>query len=97
MRPIRERRKTGGAVAAACRSQGIAVVPLAVLTLGAWHEDAVSHIRKLGRAVARRSGAPDSVTISHLFQRLGASLQRSNAMMILSRQTSFPPLEIDGQ
>ena len=61
-----------GAVAEACRRQGIAFVPLAAESLGGWHEVAVA---ELGRLEAAR----------HLFGRLSVLLMRGNAALFSNR------------
>ena len=39
-----------------CRRQGIVFTPLALETLGGWHEVAEAELRKLGAALARQTG-----------------------------------------
>jgi hypothetical protein len=68
----------------------VVLVPLPVETLGAWHKEAVPHIRRIGQALAKQTGKNESEVVKHLFQRLGLLLQRGNAALILSRQPFFP-------
>ena len=60
----------------ACHRQGIEFVPIAVESLGAWHETAVAQIVKLGSALARQTGDEESTTVQRLFQQLSLSLMR---------------------
>ena len=46
-----------------CLQEGIVFVPLALESLGGWHEGAVMEVKKLGGALARHTGAEESVTI----------------------------------
>ena len=57
-----------------CRDQGIVFLPLAVESLGAWHKEAISQVKKLGSALARHTGEEESVAITHLFQKLSIDL-----------------------
>ena len=79
-----------------CAQVNVSFIPLAVETLGAWHPEAIHHLTRIARSLARQSAAPESVTMKHFFQKLAVTLQRANATMILSRQTFFPEREVDG-
>ena len=72
----------------ACHHQGIEFIPLAVESLGAWHETAVEEVKKLGSALARHTGEEESITIARLFQRLSVSLMRGNAALLNNRSPS---------
>ena len=50
-----------------CRRQGLAFIPLAAESLGAWHEVAVGERRKLGAALGRQPGQDQSEATSWLF------------------------------
>ena len=76
----------------ACHLQGIEFIPLAVESLGAWHETAVEEVKKLGSALARHTGEEESITIARLFQRLSVSLMRGNAALLNNRS----PSELNG-
>ena len=80
----------------AYETEGICFLPLPVETLGGWHEVAVDQIKKLGRALARNTGAEEDVAIRHLFQRLGILLAKGNAALFLNRVPTFPESEVDG-
>ena len=54
-------------------------VPLALESLGGWHEAAIRELKKLGSALARHSGAEESTVIRHLFQRLSILLVMGNS------------------
>ena len=88
------RRKMRSA-AAACRQVNVAFIPLAVQTFGSWHDEAATHLRRLAKALARRSGSPESTAIKHFFEKLAVLLQRGNAHFILGRQ-SVVPSALDG-
>ena len=72
----------------ACHLQGIEFIPLAVESLGAWHQSAVAEIKKLGSALSRHTGEEESSTIARLFQRLSVSLMRGNAALFNNRSPS---------
>jgi hypothetical protein len=80
-----------------CCSAGIVFLPLAIETLGGWNSDAITHIRKLGRQLARHSSTDEGTTIRHLFQRLSVFLQRGNATLRLGRRPQFAPPDLVGQ
>ena len=71
-----------------CHDQGIVFLPLAVESLGAWHKEAISEVKKLGSALARHTGEEESVTISHLFQKLSIDLMRGNSALFNNRNPS---------
>ena len=68
-----------------CNRQGIAFIPLAVESLGAWHPSAIAEVNKLGSALARHTGEEESISISRLFQRLSVCLMRGNAALFNNR------------
>ena len=80
----------------ACADVGVSFFPLAVETFGGWHPKAVTHLTRIGRALARQTATPESLAIKHFFQRMAISLQKANASMLLSRQTHFPDRDLDG-
>ena len=79
-----------------CRSVNVVLVPLAVETFGGWHPTAAVELKRIASRLARQTNASESIVISHFFQKLAVCLQRTNASLLLSRQTCFPPSEIDG-
>ena len=74
-----------GAVAEACRRQGISFVPLAAESLGGWHEVAVAELGRLAAALARHTGQPEEEASRHLFGRLSVLLMRGNAALFSNR------------
>ena len=70
---------------ASCNRQGIAFLPLAVESLGAWHSSAIAEVKKLGSALARHTGEEEGTCISRLFQRLSVCLMRGNAALFNNR------------
>ena len=92
---LAHQRKMAGAHQA-CAQVNVSFIPLAVETLGGWHQEAADQLTRIARTLARQTVAPESVTIKHFFQKLAIMLQRANATMILSRQTFFPEREVDG-
>ena len=79
-----------------CRQQGIVFTPLAVETLGGWHQVGEAELRKLGAALARQTGQEDSMATSHLFQKLSVLLVKGNSAMINNRQPGLVPSSVDG-
>ena len=80
----------------ACKTEGMAFIPLPVETLGGWHAVAVNEIKKLGRALARHTGGEEDEAVRHLFQRLGVLLAKGNTALFLNRVPVFPEPEVDG-
>ena len=68
-----------------CRRQGLAFIPLAVESLGAWHDVAAAEVRKLGAAIGRHSGQDESESTSQLFQRLSILLMNGNSNLFVNR------------
>ena len=79
----------------ACRRKNVIFCPLSVQTLGSWHSDAFSELKRLGIALAKRSPGDERVVINHFFQRLAIVLQRGSAHLLLSRQPSYPQRHLD--
>ena len=90
-------RKVQG-VAEACQQQGLVFLPIALETLGGFHQVAVEQVKRIGAAIARNQGSDEKVTTRQLFQRLSITLMRGNAALILGRRPDedFAPAEIDG-
>jgi hypothetical protein len=86
-----------GAVAEACRRQGIAFVPLAAESLGGWHEVAVAELGRLAAALARHTGQPEEEASRHLFGRMSVLLMRGNAALFSNRIPDIVEPVIDGQ
>lgn len=80
---------------ARCRANNIVFLPLCVETLGGWHPDSASELRRIQRAVTLCSRQDQTTSEKHFFEKLAVSLQRSNSNMILSRQSFFPPSHVD--
>ena len=74
----------------------VSFIPLAVETFCGWHPSAAVELKRIASRLARQTNAYESVVISHFFQKLASSLQRTNASLLLSRKTDFPPSDIDG-
>ena len=49
-----------------CRLGGIVFLPLQVETLGGWHSQTVTQIKRLGSALARHTGQEESEAILHV-------------------------------
>ena len=79
-----------------CLKEGIVFVPLALESLGGWHEAAVRELKKLGSALARHSGAEESTAISHLFQRLSILLVKENSALVMNRVPDNVHSAVDG-
>ena len=80
----------------ACREAGIEFIPLPVETMGGWHPHAFSTITKLCHQLARQVGKEDQEVVPHTFQRLGISLMRSNAALLLARIPHHTPNNMVG-
>ena len=90
-------RKVQG-VAEACQQHGLVFLPIALETLGGFHQVAVEQVKRIGAAIARNQGSDEKVATRQLFQRLSITLMRGNAALILGRrpEQDFAPAEIDG-
>ena len=70
-------------------------LPLPVETLGGWHETAVQQIKKLAAALSRQTGEEESVTTSHLYQKLSFHLMKGISALLLNRSPNFRKNHID--
>ena len=70
---------------------------LPVETLGGWHDQTVSQVKRLGSPLGRQTGQEESEVIHHLAQRLAVLLAKGNAALLLNRVPTFPSPDIDGQ
>ena len=68
-----------------CRRQGLAFIPLAAESLGAWHEVAVGEVQKLGAALGRHTGQDEGEATCQLFQRLSIMLMKGNSNLFVNR------------
>ena len=79
-----------------CASEGIVFQPMPVEVLGGWHEGAVSHLKKLGQALARAVGQEEGEVVRHLFSRLSILLMKGNSQLTLTRHPTYPTPAIVG-
>ena len=79
-----------------CEREGLVFLPLAVDTLGGWHEEALEVIDKLGRQLARVVGRDEGDTVQHLKERLGVVLLRDNTGLLSSRAPEAAPAQVTG-
>ena len=91
---VGEERKMA-AHAEACRSVGIAFIPLVVETLGGWCQEAINTVKDIGCIQGHRLGISPSESTRHLFQKLSISLWKGNASLWIRRQLSISPV-VDG-
>ncbi len=77
--------RKAAAHAEACRSVGVAFIPLVAETLGGWSNRASDTIKDIGRLQGQRLGIPPADSITHLVQRLAIFLWRGNASMWMRR------------
>ena len=84
------------AAAEDCKREGIAFIPLAMESLGGWHDVAVKQVRKLGAALGRHTGQEKGEAISHLFQRLSIILVKGNTALFMNRVPDPPESSVDG-
>ena len=68
-----------------CQAAGIAFIPLAVESLGGWHQVAVEEIKRLGKAHARQAGESEELTCRRLWQKLGLLVQKGNCALFNNR------------
>ena len=80
----------------ACRTAGIAFIPLPLDTFGAWGDSTVREVKRMGTSLARHTGCEESETIRHLIQRVSVTLMKVNANLILNRSPNSNPTDIDG-
>ena len=78
----------------ACRLAGMVFLPLPVETLGGWHDQTVSLVKRLGLPWPGRQ--EESEAIRHFSQRMAILLAKGNASLLLNRVPNFAPQEIDG-
>ena len=79
-----------------CRAQGISFLPMAVESLGGWHEVAVNQVKKLASALALQEGRQEGEVVAHAFQRLAIILQKGNAKILLNRIPHSTGGPVDG-
>ena len=79
-----------------CRREGLVFIPMAMETLGGWHDSTVSQVKKVGSALARQTGQEESEAIKHLAQRLSVLLAKANSALLLNRIPTFPNAETNG-
>ena len=82
--------------AEACRREGLVFLPIAMETLGGFHAGAVTQVKKIASALARKNGKEESVVTSQLFGRISLNLMRGNALMLSSRLQADCPPHVDG-
>ena len=79
-----------------CRQQGIAFVPLAMESLGGWHEVAVAQVKKLASSLARHTGQDEKTAIGHITSRCSLLLQKGTAALLLNRVPNQVAAEVAG-
>ena len=79
-----------------CRRQGIVFTPLALESLGGWHDVTMQELKKLGSALARQTGQEEGAVISHLFQKLSVLLMKGNTALVNNRQPGTVNMKMDG-
>ena len=68
-----------------CRQQGIAFIPIALESLGGWHEVALAQVRKIGSALGRHTGQDEKEVTGHLISRCSLLLQKGTAALLTNR------------
>ena len=79
-----------------CEEEGVVFAPLAVDTLGGWHDSALVVIDKLGRHLARAVGRVEAALMLHLRQRLGVVFLRDNVSLLGSRAPVKASAQVTG-
>ena len=82
--------------ASRCEKEGMVFVPLAVDTLGGWHESALVVIDKLCRQHARAVGRDEGATVLHMQQRLGGVFLRDTVSLRGSCTPAEAPTQVSG-
>ena len=68
-----------------CLAAGIAFIPLAVESLGGWHDVAVDTINRVAKAKARHTGDQEEVVCRRMWQKLGLLVQKGNCALFNNR------------
>ena len=68
-----------------CSQQGIAFIPVALESLGGWHEVALAQVRKIGSALGRHTGQDEKEVTAHLISRCSLLLQKGTAALLTNR------------
>ena len=79
-----------------CRQQGIAFVPLAMESLGGWHEVTVAQVKKLASSLSRQTGQDEKVAIGHITSRCSLLLQKGTAALLLNRVPNQVAAQVTG-
>ena len=79
-----------------CLAEGIKFCPVVCATMGAWHPEAASLLKRLGCSLARATGGEEGEVVRHFFSRLSVLLMRSNASLLLHRVPTTTRPEVDG-
>ena len=88
----RKRREAGEL----CRQQGIAFVPLAMESLGGWHEVAIAQVKKLASSLARHTGQDEKTVVGHITSRCSLLLQKGTAALLLNRVPNQVAAQVAG-
>ena len=87
-----------GETAEDCRREGLVFLPFAVETLGGLQQGAVTQVKLLASALARRKGLEEGEVTGQIFGRLSLTLMKANALMISTQRqdADFPLPQLDG-
>jgi len=72
-----------------CSENNTLFIPLVVEVHGCWGPSAIPALKRIAQAIASQKNIPTSVAILRLFQRLSFTLQRRNAISIISRNQAL--------
>ena len=79
-----------------CEREGLSFIPLPAETLGGWSENAVKQLKRIGSALAGRTGKDEGEVQRHLLQRLSVLLMKGNSILLINRIPSYPENYLDG-
>ena len=74
----------------------VALIPLVVITFGAWEEDALANLKEMVAHHGRNSSISSKLLCRQFFQRLSVCLQRENGSLLYSAPLSSLHTIVDG-
>ena len=79
-----------------CLAEGIKFCPVVCETMGGWHPEASTLLKRLGVSLARAIVGDEGEVVHNFFGRLSILLMRSNASLLLHQVPTFTWAEEDG-
>ena len=78
-----------------CFTEGIKFCPLVVETTGAWYNEALKVLKRLGQALARALWGDEGGVVRHMFGRLLIILQGDNKTLLLNHIPTITQSEVN--